>query len=114
MPRSEQAFEVMRERTAKRILEAAGTVISGKGRAATMADVAAEAGVSQGLAYRYFSSKEEIFHALLRQMMESGGIVNTSIQTIPGTPLQRLEDMINGTIQLRREHPSSISCCSRP
>ena len=105
MPRTEQAFEEIRERAAKKILEAAGTVIISKGRAATMAEVAAAAGVSQGLAYRYFPSKEAIFHALLRQIMQSGGIANARTLEIPGTPLERLEHMISSTIQLRREHP---------
>jgi len=70
-----------------------------------MAEVADAAGVSQGLAYRYFPSKEAIFHTLLRQILQSGGIVNARILEIPGTPLERLEHMINSTIQLRREHP---------
>ena len=105
MPRGEQEYEEIRKRATNRIMEAAGKVIARKGRTATMAEVAAEAGVSQGLAYRYFSSKEEIFYELLRQMMRSGGIVNEDVQKTSGTPRERLERMISGMIQLRERSP---------
>jgi AcrR family transcriptional regulator len=105
MPRSEQAYEEIRERATNKILEAAGKVIARKGRAATMAEVATEAGVSQGLAYRYFSSKEEIFHELLRHMMRLGGVVNEDVQNASGTPREKLDRIISGTIRLRRDHP---------
>jgi AcrR family transcriptional regulator len=105
MPRTEQAYEEIREITTNKILEAAGKVIARKGRTATMAELAAEAGVSQGLAYRYFSSKEEIFYELLRQMMRSGGIINEDARKTLGSPRERLEAIISGTIRLRREHP---------
>jgi AcrR family transcriptional regulator len=105
VPRSEQAYQDIRERATKRILEAAGRVIARKGRTATMAEVAAEAGVSQGLAYRYFSSKEEMFYELLREMWRSGGMVNEEAQTASGTPRERLERMVSSMIQLRRDHP---------
>ena len=104
MPRTTQEYEEIRDRATKRILEAAEKVISKKGRTATMSEVAAEAGVSQGLAYRYFPSKEAIFYELLRQILESGGAVNAS-KDMSGTPRERLEQIISGTIQLRREHP---------
>jgi AcrR family transcriptional regulator len=105
MPRTEQAYEEIRDRATKRILEAAGKVIARKGRTATMAEVAAEAGVSQGLAYRYFSSKEEIFYELLRQMMRSGGMVNEDVRRTSGTPRERLESILASMIQLRKDHP---------
>lgn len=46
----------------RQILVAASAVFSRKGvQTATIADVAAEAGVSPGLIYRYFPSKEDLF-----------------------------------------------------
>jgi AcrR family transcriptional regulator len=105
MPRSEQTYEEIRERTTRRILEAAGKVIARKGRTATMAELAAEAGVSQGLAYRYFSSKEEIFYELLRQMWRSGGVINEGAQDAPEAPRKRLGTIIDRSMRLRRDHP---------
>jgi AcrR family transcriptional regulator len=94
----------MRDRANRRILEAARRVFARKGLGATVADIADEAGVSQGLAYRYFPSKEAIFHTLLRQMLQPGE-VDRLYEDSEMTPRERLERFVSGTIRLRREHP---------
>src|SRR5262245_10565427 len=58
MPRTEEANQRVREAQRAKILDGATAAIARKGWAATMADVAAAAEVSQGLAYRYFANKE--------------------------------------------------------
>lgn len=56
------------EKRRGQILDAAIACFSRRGfRETTMADIAAEAGVSDGLAYRYFSNKEEIIDAAIRE-----------------------------------------------
>jgi AcrR family transcriptional regulator len=45
-------------------LEAAARVIAGQGESASMADVAAEAGVARGTLYRYFPSREVLLDEL--------------------------------------------------
>ena len=58
MPRSEEANTRIREGQRKRLMDAAIRVFARKGLAAAkMADIAAEAGASYGLAYHYFESK---------------------------------------------------------
>jgi AcrR family transcriptional regulator len=58
-------------RTRERILEAALELFAERGyEATTMRDVAREAGVSLGLAYRYFASKEEFALALYMRLAE--------------------------------------------
>jgi AcrR family transcriptional regulator len=58
-------------RTRERILEAALVLFADRGyEATTMRDVAREAGASLGLAYRYFSSKEEFVLALYMRLAE--------------------------------------------
>ena len=104
MPRTEQAYEEIRERANKRILEAARRVFSRKGPGATISDIATEAGVSQGLAYRYFPSKEAVFHTLLRQMLKSDEVSKFS-EGSAMAPRERLERFISETMLLRREHP---------
>jgi len=93
----------MRDRANKRILEAARRIFARKGLGATVADIAKEAGVSQGLAYRYFPSKEAIFHTLLRQMLQSGEVKFSDESG--KTPRERLERFVSETIRLRRENP---------
>lgn len=54
------------------ILDAGLTVFIAKGFAATrLDDVAAAAGISKGLLYRYFDNKAELFKAMVRQMLVS-------------------------------------------
>jgi AcrR family transcriptional regulator len=80
LPRTEQVNQEIRKETTEKILEAAQKVFARKGSTATMAEVAAEAGVSQGLAYRYFPSKEAILTTLVKQAAGSKGPV-ARIQT---------------------------------
>lgn len=76
-----------------------------KGKAAKMADVASEAGVSPGLAYHYFPSKEAIFLALVRQSIRSADELRAIVQQIPGTPRGRLERIVTGMLERRRKDP---------
>lgn len=60
--------EAQLERRRQQILDAALACFARKGfHRTTMADIAAEAGVSDGLAYRYFSGKDEIIRMALRE-----------------------------------------------
>ncbi len=94
MPRNKEANEKTRKKTTQKILEGAIAVFATKGSSATMADIAAKAGVSQGLAYRYFKSKEEIFATLIKQADEAGGGPAERISQIQGTPGTRLALLI--------------------
>lgn len=105
MPRSKSANTAIREEAKARILQAARKVFARKGTAATMAAVAEEAGISQGLAYRYFPSKEAILTELVRQMAESGGGASAKIKRIPGSPAQKLGLLISYILDSRREQP---------
>src|SRR5919108_1768291 len=54
----------------REILDAALTVFVAKGFAATkLDDVAASAGISKGLLYRYFDNKAELFKEVIRQTL---------------------------------------------
>jgi AcrR family transcriptional regulator len=54
-----------------RILDAAQRCFAGRGfHAATMADIAETAGISAGLAYRYFASKDAIVLAIIDRHLE--------------------------------------------
>ena len=105
MPRTEEANQLIRESSRKKILDAALRVYARKGRESTVADVAKEAGVSQGLAYRYFPSKDAIFVALLRQMSLPPDEVQAMVRNIPGTPAERLARIVSAMIERRRKDP---------
>jgi AcrR family transcriptional regulator len=66
MPRTEETNQLIREQRRQQILQAALKVFAYRGLAATrIADIASEADMSQGLIYRYYTSKEEVFAVLV-------------------------------------------------
>lgn len=68
MPRTEAANEIIREQRKTEILFAAAKVFARKGFTDTkIADMAVAVEMSQGLLYRYFASKEEVFATLLER-----------------------------------------------
>ena len=107
LPRTEEANQRIREEQRAKILDAARKVFARKGMTATMADVAAAAEVSQGLAYRYFASKEAIFHVLVEQAVQSGIAGIQRIPKMPGTPGERLGFLVSMAWEGRREHPEN-------
>jgi AcrR family transcriptional regulator len=55
------------------ILEAAAAVLAERGQQASMADVAAAAGMARATVYRYFPNREALFEALGRLALEEAG-----------------------------------------
>src|SRR5215510_7982397 len=105
MPSKEAANPHLREAQRAKILEGARNVFARKGTAATMADVAVAAGVSQGLAYRYFANKEEIFHELVEQTIRTDPAGLQHVDAIAGTPVERLAVLLSRLVEARRQHP---------
>jgi AcrR family transcriptional regulator len=70
-----------------------------------MSDVASEAGVSPGLAYHYFPSKDAIFLALVRQSIRPTDELLAISQRIPGTPRDRLKQILATMLERRRKDP---------
>jgi AcrR family transcriptional regulator len=105
MQRPDAVDQRPRETQRANILEAARRVFARKGKAATMADVAQAAGVSQGLAYRYFASKEQIYRELVEQALEQASLVTSQpVQQLAATPGQRLALLITRLVEYRRDH----------
>ena len=109
MPRTEEANQRIREAQRAKILEAARNVFARHGLAATMAEVATEAGVSYGLAYRYFVNKEALFRALVEQSLQVNDTAFQRFEALPGTPGEHLERLITGLVTNRRDHPRSLA-----
>ncbi len=94
-PRTEEVNQRIRDEQRDKILTAARQVFAHKGFAATkMADIAAEAGVSYGLAYHYFANKEKIFSELVEKAMKGATTVMQKALEGPGTPWERIRWMV--------------------
>jgi AcrR family transcriptional regulator len=105
MPRTEEAKQRMRAAQRTKILEAARQVFARKGLAATVDEVAAEASVSHGLAYRYFANKEAMFAELVTQDLQDPTAGLQSLLEMAGAPGERLEALVAGFVESRRKHP---------
>jgi len=101
VPRSEAANKDVREAQRARILDGARTVFARKGLAATMADVATAAGVSQGLAYRYFTSKEELVRVVVAEAMQAAPGADPNLDSV-ATPGERLDAFVSRLVEARR------------
>lgn len=83
-----------KEERPREIVEAAFEEFAGQGFAATrLEDVAARAGVSKGLPYLYFKTKEELFKAVIKTLIKPG--FDALIEQVRTTSLSS-EDFLRG------------------
>lgn len=92
MSRTVEHYQDMRDQQRINILRAALHVFAQRGWSATMAEIAQQAKVSQGLAYRYFGSKEEIFASLIERAQSLQ--VAESVLSGSGSPRERLRSLL--------------------
>lgn len=91
MPRTEEANQRIREERRGQILDVASRVFARKGLTGTrIADIAAEGEMSQGLIFRYFASKEEVFAAVIEKALQSATDLAQTALEQPCSPLGKL------------------------
>jgi len=94
MPRKSELNQELRDVRKEQILKAALIVFARRGMvAAKISDIAKEAGLSHGLVYHYFNSKEEIFSLLVKEAMNRSVEVIQKANEYKGTPLEKLRWM---------------------
>ena len=99
MPRTEEANQKVRDERRRHILDVSVLVFARQGLAATrIADIAAAGEMSQGLIYRYFTSKEEIYAAVLEWAMQSTLRIGREALEHEGTPLEKLRWLLQYVI----------------
>ena len=105
MPQPDHATRLPPETQRSNILAAARRVFARKGKAATMADIAQAAGVSQGLAYRYFPGKDAIFRELVEQALaQAAPEAAAPADAPPPTPGERLAALVTRMVEYRRDN----------
>jgi len=99
MPRTEEANQRIREERREQILYVAVRVFAHKGLAASkIADIAAAGDMSQGLIYRHFTSKEDIFAALVERAMNATVEVVQAALEQAGSPLEKLRRFLQWSL----------------
>ncbi len=103
-PRSQEQIEKIRKQSISRILEAAFQLMAKYGYEATsISQIANEAGVSKGLMYNYFDSKEDLLRALLNDAFAEADELMAKI--IDEDPKVTIENMLRWFFTELRERP---------
>jgi AcrR family transcriptional regulator len=90
-PLNEEQLHQIRDERKEQIMGAALKVFSRRGITGTkMSMISAEAGISHGLLYHYFKSKDELFTALVQEAMAGASGAMTDVYHLPGSPLDKL------------------------
>lgn len=94
MPRTPEENERIKEERKEQILMAGLAVFAENGLAAAkMSDIARAAGVSYGLVYNYFPSKEQMFVELLNKRITLSHEFVTEIKNMQLPPLERIKEI---------------------
>ncbi|HEY8512817.1 MAG TPA: TetR/AcrR family transcriptional regulator [Cyclobacteriaceae bacterium] len=106
-PRTEAQNREIRQESMQKIMDAASRLIAQKGYEATsIAEIAREAGVSKGLLYNYFSSKQDLLEKMvLGAMSEADNVMG---RLIDDDPRRTLENMIRELFRQLRERSEHI------
>lgn len=98
MPRKEEQFEEIRQRSKVKIMETALELFAKNGfHNTSISKIAKVAGVSKGLMYNYYESKTALLDAILFGVVEEKQVAAQSISMNEIPPKKRLEMMIEGT-----------------
>lgn len=92
MPRNKELNEKVKEERRQQILSIALMLFARKGLAATkITDIAEMSGISQGLMYHYYKSKEEIFVELIRKAFTNINEACRWLESQPLSPKEKIE-----------------------
>ncbi|MBB3128775.1 AcrR family transcriptional regulator [Paenibacillus rhizosphaerae] len=91
-PLNEEQLHQIRDERKEQIKAAALQVFARKGiLSAKMSMIAETAGISNGLLYHYFKSKDELFTSLVQEAMAESEAALRSVYDMPGTPLEKIK-----------------------
>jgi len=97
-PRSKAQFEELREASMKKIFDASLELFGTKGFEATsIAQIAKLAGISKGLIYNYFDSKEDLLKAMIDNLFSIGDEMMAGL--FVDDPKIALENLIKAVFQ---------------
>lgn len=99
------ANEIIKEKQKRNIAAAARKTFALKGSRATMGEIAQVAEISQGLIYRYFSSKDELLLFIMNDLADRPASPQDSTNEISGSPLEKIGEMVSCVISNRKNEP---------
>lgn len=100
-PRTKKQNQLIQEQTRQKIIMAALQAFGEKGYASTtVSQIAKEAGISKGLIYHYYNSKEEVLKGIFDMMVQEGETLMQGWQD--KTPREQLKQLISGSVHFMK------------
>ena len=100
-PRTKEQFEEIRRKSIETIKKAAMELFARNGYHSTsISQIAREAGVSKGLLYNYFESKEAVLHDIIMEAVEMGEEMMGQLLSSPGDAKEQLQAMTEVTFEI--------------
>ncbi len=108
-PLNDEQFQQIRDERREQIKKAALKVFSRRGLVGTkISMIAKEAGVSQGLTYRYFQSKDELFIELVQEAMEESAAAFTDLENVEVSPTEIIKTLTAKMLDESNRHSFMI------
>ena len=108
LPRNKELNEQMRMKRIEQILVNSLRLFARRGLKATkISDIAAETGMSQGLIYHYYRSKEEIYTEIIKDAFKRLNMAVTILKNSPMSPLEKIKKAIAGLLKNLEESEDS-------
>lgn len=102
-PRTKKQFEGIRQASIQKIVTAAMKLFATKGYlSVSVKDIALEAGISQGLMYNYFKSKEKLLSHIIDEMVREMSMLMEATE-LSQDPWEQLKLLIQSPFQVMRE-----------
>jgi len=108
MPRSKEAFEAMRQSTRQKIEASALSLFARKGLSVKISEIAKASGVSQGLMYSHYPSKDALITELVRQAITISSEYVMNIATGKETAVEKIKNITNMMCDMFSEAPIGI------
>jgi len=93
VPRTKEAFEAMRKTTKGKIEAAALSLFARKGLSVTIDEIAKTAGLSKGLLYSHYPSKEALITELLRQAAVNASTIVKEIADSEKSAVEKVKEI---------------------
>lgn len=105
-PLSKQQLDKIRDERTAQIKKAALRIFARNGYSGTRtSQIAAEAGISEGLIYRYFSSKEELFNVIIQELINESQREFDYLHLVPVSPYEKIKSLTENMLEKDQRYP---------
>jgi AcrR family transcriptional regulator len=116
LPKTKEQFQEIRNKSKEIIMGTALELFANNGfHSTSISSIAQKAGISKGLMYNYFASKEDLLRAIIMSEFQEGAQVLEEEFKLPATPKEHLEHIIDNMgnmLKHRRTHFKLLTALS--